>query len=309
MKHTAQVTAILILVFLFIQVFGLYALAETMTITTGENGAVNVTYSDTAVGERPEIEGLTSLLYILAGILIGTGIIMLFVRFRQVRLWKAMYFMAVWLASAITLGVFLPPVEAVLLAIALSVFEVFRTNVFIHNLTEILIYPGIAILFAPLFNVYWAALLLLAISIYDVYAVRKSKHMVTLAKFQTGSKAFAGFVIPYGAGKNAGGLKAGMPSKVGRPGKGGARMAILGGGDIAFPLVFAGVVMEWLITAGGATKALALAQASIVSVFAALALLVLFVKAEKEKFYPAMPFVTAGCFAGLAVVWVLGLLL
>lgn len=25
--------------------------------------------------------------------------------------------------------------------------------------------------------------------------------------------------------------------------------------------------------------------------------------AEKDKFYPAMPFVTVGCFVGLAIIW------
>jgi hypothetical protein len=39
-----------------------------------------------------------------------------------------------------------------------------------------------------------------------------------------------------------------------------------------------------------------------------LALLLLFVKAGKDKFYPAMPFISAGCFAGLGIVWALNFL-
>jgi presenilin-like A22 family membrane protease len=304
MKHTMHVTAILIAVFLFIQIFGLYALSQTMNVTTGADGSVSVGYSDTAVGERPQIEGIWSLLYILSGILIGTALIMLFVRMGQVRLWKAMYFLALWLASTITLGVFTGAFIAAVVALIISLLEVFRTNVFIHNLTEVLIYPGIAILFAPLFSLSWAAVLLIAISIYDMYAVWKSGHMVNLAKFQTKSKAFAGFVIPYGKGKGLSSIKSKMPSGVK---EGGVRAAILGGGDIAFPLIFAGSCMEWLVTSG-VPMPVALMQSCIVSAFAALFLLILFVRAEKEKFYPAMPFVTGGCFAGLAVVWALGVL-
>ncbi len=305
MKHTLPVTAVLITAFLLIQFFGLYALSESMTVSVSGDGSVDVVYDDTTVGERPAIEGAVSLIYILFGILVGTGLVLLFVRLGQVRLWKVMYFMAIWLASSITLGVFMGSFLAVIIAALLAVLELFRTNIFIHNITEILIYPGIAILFVPLFSIYWAALLLLAISAYDIFAVWKSGHMVTLAKFQTSSRAFAGFVIPYGRGKEAGRIKKRIPKGVK---EGGMRTAILGGGDIAFPLVFAGVAMDWLIRSSGFGKLPALIGTSVIPLFAALALLLLFLKAEKDRFYPAMPFVTAGCFMGFAVLWTLNFL-
>jgi presenilin-like A22 family membrane protease len=305
MKHTWQVTAVLIAVFLFIQLFGLYALSETMRVSVAEDGSVGVDYDDTAIGERPQIEGAASLIYILFGILVGTGIVLLFVKLGQVRLWKIMYFMAIWLASSITLGVFIGSSLAMLVALALCLLELYRTNIYIHNVTEVLIYPGIAILFAPLFNVLWAALLLLAISAYDMFAVWKSGHMVTLAKFQTGTRAFAGFVIPYTRAKGAKKIKTKIPKGV--KGKGDVRTAILGGGDIAFPLVFAGVALEWLITAAGLGRLPALLQVSLIPVFAAAALLILFVRAEKDRFYPAMPCVTAGCFLGFGILWVLNI--
>ena len=39
--------------------------------------------------------------------------------------------------------------------------------------------------------------LLILISVYDFIAVFKIKHMITLAKFQTKSKVFAGLFVPY----------------------------------------------------------------------------------------------------------------
>ncbi|MCD6496591.1 MAG: hypothetical protein J7K54_04940 [Candidatus Aenigmarchaeota archaeon] len=303
MKHTLSVTMVLVIVFLFIQIFGLYAFSQSMHITTNDNGSRSVSYADTAVGERPEIEGAVSLLYILFGILIGTGIVMMFARFGQVNLWKIMYFMAVWLASAITLGVFISPTMAMAVAAVLALLELVRTNIYIHNITEILIYPGIALLFAPLFNIYWAAMLLLAISAYDMFAVWKSGHMITLAKFQTGTRAFAGFVVPYGIGRK-GGIKTDIPRGVKVRGM---KTAILGGGDIAFPLVFSAVALDWLIRYTGVSLFHAFLESLIIPLFTAAALLALFVKAEKDKFYPAMPFVTAGCFAGFAVVWLLSI--
>jgi presenilin-like A22 family membrane protease len=308
MKHNVQVTAILVAAFLIIQVFGLFAISETTVVSVTPEGNVTVEYEDTVVGERPDIEGWVSLAYILFGVLVGTVLILIFVRLGQFKLWKMMYFLAIWLASSITLGVFVSAVVAFLAAFALAVLELYRTNIILHNLTELLIYPGIAILFVPLLNVFWASSLLLAISAYDVFAVWKSRHMVTLAKFQTKSRAFAGFVIPYGKGKGLkgfGSVRSRIPDEIGQ--KGGVRTAILGGGDIAFPLLFAGVVMDWLIKAAGLAKGAALAQSAIISVFAAIALLLLFIKAGKDKFYPAMPFISAGCFAGLAVVWLMNL--
>ena len=41
-------------------------------------------------------------------------------------------------------------------------------------------------------------LLLALISVYDVIAVFKSKHMVSMANFQTESKVFAGLAVPRG---------------------------------------------------------------------------------------------------------------
>ena len=70
------------------------------------------------------------------------------------------------------------------------------------------------------------------------------------------------------------------------------REAILGGGDIAFPLLFSGVIL----------KTMGFLPAIITSLTAAIALLILFVAAEKKKFYPAMPFITLGCFIGYAAV-------
>ena len=61
--------------------------------------------------------------------------------------------------------------------------------------------------------------------------------------------------------------------------------------------------MEYLIIDAGFTKAYALGLTGITSITTALALGMLLMKAEKDKFYPAMPFVSAGCFIGLAIIW------
>jgi hypothetical protein len=72
---------------------------------------------------------------------------------------------------------------------------------------------------------------------------------------------------------------------------------VLGGGDIGFPLLFAGVVL----------KDLGLWQSLVIPFFALLGLGFLLWIAKEKKFYPAMPFISAGCFVGLAAVWLIDL--
>ena len=72
-------------------------------------------------------------------------------------------------------------------------------------------------------------------------------------------------------------------------------MAILGGGDVVFPIILAGVV---LFTLG-------LIQAILISIGATIALATLFFFSQKGKFYPAMPFITAGLLAGIGAAYLI----
>ncbi len=76
----------------------------------------------------------------------------------------------------------------------------------------------------------------------------------------------------------------------------GIKTAILGGGDIGFPLIFAGVVMKDLMLVN--PELIGFLKVLIIPVFVSIALLLLFLKSKKDKFYPAMPFIFAGCIVG-----------
>lgn len=333
MKHTVPVTFLIILIFFLAQIIGLYALSANITgVTLTQEGETVIEHADTAIGERPEIQGAETFIYVLVSVLIGTGLILLLVKFRKFGLWKAMFFFSVWMTCSITLGVFIDPAIALIACVFFAFFKVVRPNIWIHNITELLIYPGIAVIFVPLLDVLWVTVLLLAISAYDMLAVWKSKHMVSLAQFQTKSRAFAGVMISYKVKSVKAAHKIAMAAKPVKASKGKNDMkegnktimartakppsaalkadgdeyktAILGGGDIAFPLIFAGVVMDSMITMGVA-KASAFAYALIIPAAVAVALLSLLTFAKKDRFYPAMPFVTAGCMAGYGILWLL----
>jgi presenilin-like A22 family membrane protease len=145
-----------------------------------------------------------------------------------------------------------------------------------------------------LFNIVSGIVLLVLIAVYDAYAVWKSKHMITLAKSQAKAKMFSGLLIPYQIGRSK--KKLPKVQKIKKKVK--IRTAMLGGGDIGFPLIFAGIIL----------KELGLWQSLVIPFFAAAALGILFWKADEKKFYPAMPFIGAGCLIGLGVVMLIGLI-
>tara|TARA_Y100000310_G_scaffold340825_1_gene437922 strand:+ start:5675 stop:6466 length:792 start_codon:yes stop_codon:yes gene_type:complete len=259
MKHTLQVTLILVLLFIVAQVVGL--------LVTNNYLIDGVLPYDI---ERPEVEESTSYIPIIIAILIATGLALLIMKFKAFRLWKVWFFIGLLFTLLISFGAFVAQNVALVLALAFTIWKLFYPNVYIHNFTELFLYGGLAGLFVPILNVFSITILLIAISVYDMIAVWKTKHMVSLAKFQTKSKLFAGLMVPYKKGKQT---------------------AILGGGDIGFPLLFAGVILRfsgWL-------------DALIVVGFAALALFGLFIYSKKDQFYPAMPFISAGVFLGYFV--------
>lgn len=317
MKHPFTTTVILITLFVAAQVIGISLLTLNIGGIQTDSGERIVVHDSTIVGERPQVSGAGGLLFIAIGVLFGTIAVLLLIRFSAFRLWKAWFLLAVFLALSVAFGVLMPPLIAYLLAGILALWKIFRPNPIVHNFTEIFLYAGIAILISPIFDVWWAIILLLLISVYDIIAVWHSKHMVTMAKAQAERNLFAGLHIPSNSKpeeKNTFGASTKTPAKTGKtntaPDKKNTKMAknshaILGGGDIAFPLIFSGAVMTWLIEEQGLSIAQALTGSLTVTVCTTIALTILFWKAQKEKFYPAMPFLSLGCFVGFGILLIL----
>ena len=294
MKHTFKITIILLIIFLLAQFIGIAALYQYIDpVKTEETG--ETTFKELPIGERPPIDEKVSYLPLLLAILIGTGFLLLLIKFKLIWLWKVWFLIAVLIALLVSFSAFIRIEIAILLALIFSLWKVFKPNIWVQNLTEIFIYGGIAVIFVPMLNLISVAILLILISIYDAYAVWKSKHMIKLAKSQAKAKIFAGLLIPYQLAKKQ---KKKVKKKT-KTVKVKVRTAILGGGDIAFPLIFAGVIL----------KEMGLWQSLIIPFFALAGLSILFWKAKEKKFYPAMPFISVGCFIGLGVIWLISYLI
>jgi presenilin-like A22 family membrane protease len=293
MKHTAKITLILVGVFLLAQIIGLFVIDNYIDVQkTQETGEIS--FEDLPLGiERPDIQEDYSFVYILSAVIIGTLLLFVLIRFRLHRVWKVWYALAIFISLTIAFAAFVPATIAAVLGMIIALLKVLRPNVVIHNLGEIFMYGGLAVIFVPRMNIFAAFMLLVLISLYDMYAVWKSKHMIALAKFQSQNQMFAGFYVPYSMPKGKA-VRVGSTSvsKMSVPVQ--IKSAVLGGGDIAFPLLFTGTVFK---TVG--------LYAGIISLTATVALFGLLLYGKKDTFYPAMPFLSIGCFIGNGIIWLL----
>ena len=285
---------LLIGLFLAAQIVGLFVLKAYIDVPkTAETG--NLTWEElpNIAGisfERPQIRESVSFAYIIAAVIIGTLLVLLLMRFKTMMLWKIWYLLAVGISLTLSFGAFMSSTAASIVGFFVAIAKTFRNNIILHNLSELFIYAGLAVIFVPVLNVTAMFILLLLISLYDMYAVWQSGHMIKMAKAQAKSGIFAGLLLPYRMPKLTGGAQKGKLKKIK------IRTAVLGGGDIGFPLLFAGVIL----------KTYGFWQAMLVVPFTALALLLLLLLGRKEKFYPAMPFISLGCLAGYLAVLALG---
>ena len=287
MKHKISITYALLGFFFVAQIIGLLLVSISIEVKTTETGEKVVTYKEAAI-ERPDFTPETSFVSIIGAVFIGTLLALLLIKLRWLFVWKMWFFLAVMLTMYVSLGTLMPRIIAFTFALLLAVLKIFKPNIFTQNLSELLIYPGIVIIFFPMLDVFWMFMLLILISFYDMYAVWKSKHMIKMAKFQSRSKTFAGLYLPYKTEKKGKEIKT----------------AMLGGGDVAFPMLFSGVVMSSLVNEG-LSKTNAFFETMIISVFVTIALGFILVKGKPEKYYPAMPFITLGCILGYAVLLLL----
>ena len=295
MKHSLKITGVLLFTFLLTQFIGITILLEYIDpVASLEQG--ETIFRETPFLEKPPVEETISFIPILIAILIGTGLLLLLIKFNLTWMWKFWFLIAVVITLAVAFNAFVGIWVAVFLALVFGIWKIFKPNVYVHNITELFVYGGLAAIFVPIFNLVSISILLVLIAIYDAYAVWKSKHMVTLAKSQTKAKVFAGLMIPYTMEMP---FRRKVKKKIKPVPQVEVRTAVLGGGDMAFPLLFAGVVL----------KDFGLWQSLVIPVFAAIGLGLLLWKSQEKKFYPAMPFIAAGCFIGLGVVWLIQYLL
>lgn len=326
MKHSLRITFLLIGMFFVAQLIGLFVISshlpEQMQIVDATGNITNVTSYNLPYGLDPPAEvqpRSVKEVVISFAVIFAVAILLMFLlmKFNATILIRLWFFFVVTLAIGVAvsslfikLGLFtneffvllLGPVKlssliSLAIALPLSYFKVYKRNILVHNVTELVIYPGIAAIFVAMIlswttsSLLTISVVLILISIYDMYAVWHAGFMQKMAHYQIKNiKIFTGFFVPYLGKKEQAMVQNAKQSNLKKSSKKiRVNVAILGGGDVVFPLILSGIVMFNL----------GLAQALIVTLGATISLAVLFYLSEKGKSYPAMPFLTLGCFIGL----------
>jgi len=326
MKHTFKITLILLAMFLVTQLIGLFVVNSYLpkqilffNSTTGQYENVTIQQPLPYGMQPPPMEAAPSLISIIISFIIAIVLLLILVKYKWKFLIRAWFFVVVILALSLAFNAFLKNFTSysylvvLLLAIPLAYLKIYKPSVILHNFTELLIYPGIAAVFVPIFNIWTIIIFLILISIYDIWAVWRSGIMQKMAKFQMNElKIFGGFFVPYMSRKVRQQIAKFKKSKNKGKGRGiKVNLAILGGGDVVFPVITAGVILSqanqgklpsfFSYLATPLFNIPGLAAALLVVFGSALALLFLFVLSEKKKFYPAMPFISAGIFLALLI--------
>jgi presenilin-like A22 family membrane protease len=306
MKHAVKIIILLLSMFFVTQLIGLAVIhqytSQVQERVDDQGVVTNQTIYNLPYGMEPpqDITPASTLISIVIAIIIAVVLMLILMKYKAAFLLKFWFFIVVTLALGITINAAISPIpysSLIALAIALpfSFLKLIKRNIWVHNFTELLIYPGIAIIFVPLLSIWTTVLLLILISFYDMYAVWRSGFMQKMAEYQIKKlKVFTGFFVPYLGEKERVQLKKAKTSNK-KNKKLKVNVAILGGGDVVFPIILAGVVL----------KALGTLTALIISVGATLGLGFLFYISKKGKFYPAMPFITAGCLLALGITYLI----
>lgn len=191
-----------------------------------------------AVQFQPVGESIISFLVAFA---IATALILIFIKFIKLKFaYSALFAFMIFIGAGVVFSVFMPDLLAVGLAVALVAFRFFLPNVFTHNLAFFLAIAGVSAQLGTLIPVVAVIVLLVVLSVYDYVAVFKTTHMVTMFKEMSAKGALMGIIIP----ENLSGLSVPahevVKSKLEkRKSAKASPYVVLGGGDLAFPAVFA----------------------------------------------------------------------
>lgn len=158
-------------------------------------------------------------------------------RNRKSKIFKFIFIFAIFLGGFITLDTWiadklvfpLGDIVALLLIIYFIFLWIKSSSILIHDICIIIGIAGMGATLGLRMNPETIILLLIFFSVYDFIAVYKTKHMVRMAKEMIKHQAILAIIIPK--------EKAGFKGKLEQV-KAGGKFMVLGGGDIAFPLLF-----------------------------------------------------------------------
>jgi presenilin-like A22 family membrane protease len=204
------------------------------------------------------------------------------------RIFKAIFLISVFFGGVILLEIwFLEPFPLIFVSL-LIIWWLKDPNVFNQNLLISLGMAGVGSILGLRLKPEAAIFLLVIFSVYDLFAVYKTKHMVKIAKEMIEHKAILGIVIS----QNLSGFKEKLTEV--RPGE---KFVILGGGDIIFPLMLSVSLIE-----KGILASFLIAFFSLIGLFGNFILLF---SQKERKPIPALPLISLFSILGFLLLKIL----
>ena len=184
---------------LITQLILLFVITQGLGLVTG-NFLINEDIHATLINEDPE--AIENSIGLIVWILLFTGILLLLIKFAPEWLFylliKGIESLAIFGTTLIVLSVFLADGIIVLsLAILLVALRIiFKNNVLLRNISSIFAAAGAGALIGASMGVVPIIVFIVLLSVYDLIAVFKTKHMVTLAKGVTKKNLSFSFAMP-----------------------------------------------------------------------------------------------------------------
>jgi presenilin-like A22 family membrane protease len=205
------------------------------------------------------------------------------------KIYKILFLSVSFFSSLIFFESFLPEPIPLILVFLLIFWWIKKPIVLNQNLLIIFSLAGIGATLGLSLKPEAVILILIILSIYDFIAVYKTKHMVKIAKDMIEAGTILGLVFPF---EPLGFLKS---TKEIKPGEG--KFLVLGGGDVALPLIFSVSLLKF-----GILKPFIIALFSLLGLFANF---LLFIFQKERKAIPALPLISLFSIIGYFIVSIL----
>jgi len=214
-----------------------------------------------------------------------------FVKNRKIKgkIYKILFGFISFIGSFGFFSSFLPALISLILVFLLICWWVKKSTILNQNLLMIFSLAGIGATIGLTLKPNVVIFILIVLSIYDIIAVYQTKHMVKIAKEMIESGTILGLIFPFTFSDFLKTTKE-IPFKK-------EKFLILGGGDIALPLIFSVSLLEF-----GVFKSFLV---SLFSFFGLFADFLFFIKQKERKPIPALPLISLFSIIGYFLVSIL----
>lgn len=254
-----------------------------------------VTSPSGVITQTPAYSSLGPILIYFFAVVIVLGTVLFLIPISALKLlFRVLFaFLFCW-GTFIILIFWLPLTVTIIISVAVGFSWFFVTRVWLHNLVMILAMVSLGAVFGRFISPWTSMILLLALAIYDLLAVRFG-YMLWMVEKLGESNTLPAFVIPRRTSEWRSSLRQSGSTKLVEKEPSDSKYSILGGGDIGFPLLLASSVYF----AHGFNNALLVAMFSLLGLIGAYWIQATFFKGKPV---PALPPIAILSLIGILIV-------